>query len=74
MTEYWNEINLGNYYLCDRCNVSKLRADEFYENIQGEFRYCDECYNWTRLQVWTDNEGNTHTLRSERLVGKDIFP
>jgi len=74
LTDFWNEINQGNYYLCDRCNVSKLRADEYYNNMNKEFRYCDECYNWIRLQVWTDDEGNTHTLRSERLVGKDIFP
>jgi hypothetical protein len=77
---YWEGINQGDYYLCDRCNVSKLRADEFNSNVRSivdsddKMRYCDECRNWINLQHYTDKQGNKHTLRSERIIGVDIFP
>ncbi len=72
--EYWEGINQGDDYMCDRCNVVKLREDEFNGNIRDivdsddKMRYCDECRNWINLQYWTDKQGNTHTLRSERLI------
>jgi hypothetical protein len=71
---YYEGINEGNDYICDRCNVVKLREDEFNGNIRDivdsddKMRYCDECRNWINLQYWTDKQGNTHTLRSERLI------
>ena len=30
--EYWEGINQGNDYMCDRCNVVKLKVDEYYGN------------------------------------------
>ena len=45
--EYCEGINQGDYYLCDRCNVSKLREDEYINNIRyitnsdNKMRYCD---------------------------------
>jgi hypothetical protein len=72
--EYYEGINMGDDYMCDRCNVVKLREDEFNGNIRDivdsddKMRYCDECRNWINLQYWTDKQGNTHTLRSERLI------
>mgnify|MGYP000420884566 FL=1 len=71
---YYEGINQGDYYLCDRCNVSKLRADEFNSNVRSivdsddKMRYCDECRNYINLQTFTDKDGNFHTLRSERLI------
>ena len=79
MESYYEGINSGDYYLCDRCEVAKLRADEFNSNVRDivdsddKMRYCDECRNWINLQTWTDENGK-HTIRSERLVGVDIFP
>ena len=72
--DYWEGINQGDYYLCDRCNVSKLREDEYEDNVRDiensieKIRYCDECSNWINLQTWIDDDGNKHTLRSERLI------
>jgi hypothetical protein len=77
---YWEGKNKGDYYLCDRCNVSKLSHYEYEGNIReiegsNDFmRYCDECRNWINLQHYTDKQGNKHTLRSERIIGVDIFP
>ena len=53
--------------------VDKLRADEFELNVrdivnsEDKMRYCDECRNWITLQTWTDKQGNSHSIRSERL-------
>ena len=71
---YWEGKNQGDYYLCDRCNVSKLSEYEYEGNIReiegsNDFmRYCDECRNYINLQTFTDKDGNFHTLRSERLI------
>ncbi len=76
---YYDNINQGDKYMCDRCNVAQLRHDEYMNNVRDiegsddHMRYCDECRNWINLQTWTDKNGK-HTLRSERLVGVDIFP
>ena len=72
--DYWKGKNQGDYYLCDRCNVSKLSHYEYEGNIReiegsNDFmRYCDECRNWINLQHYTDKDGNTHTIRSERII------
>ena len=72
--DYYTGINQGDDYMCDRCNVSKLRLDEYNGNVRDiiqseeKMRYCDECRNYIKLQTWTDKQGNKHTLRSERLI------
>jgi hypothetical protein len=69
---YYEGINSGDHYLCDRCDVVKLRADEFDGNVrdilnsEDKMRYCDECRNWLTLKKWTDKQGNFHSIRSER--------
>jgi 3-dehydroquinate dehydratase len=71
---YYDEINQGNNYLCDRCNVVQLRYDEYENNVRDivdnteKMRYCDECRNWITLQHYTDKDGHYHTIRSERLI------
>ena len=72
--DYWKGKNQGDYYLCDRCNVSKLSHYEYEGNIReiegsNDFmRYCDECRNWINLQHYTDKDGNSYTIRSERII------
>jgi len=72
--EYWEGINQGDYYLCDRCEITQLRADEFNDNVrdivdsEDKMRYCDECRNWINLQHYTDKDGNSYTIRSERII------
>jgi len=73
--EYYEGINNGDFYLCDRCQVAKLRFDEYYGNVRDivdseeKMRYCDECRNWIILKKWkceVCNASGTH--RSERIV------
>ena len=72
--DYWKGKNQGDSYLCDRCNVSKLSHYEYEGNIReiegsNDFmRYCDECRNWINLQHYTDKDGNSYTIRSERII------
>lgn len=70
-------LNEGYKYNCDRCEVTQLRDDEYNNNWRlffnpngnnGSIHYCDECWNWIHLQKWTDEDGNKHTLRSERKI------
>jgi hypothetical protein len=66
--DYWVELNNGKRYICDRCNITKLRHDEYENNIRNDYRYCDECFTWLDLQVYKDNNGNTYKIRSERVI------
>jgi len=73
--EYYDGINQGDDYLCDRCNVSKLRYDEYENNIRNmgeeQMRYCDECRNYIVLKRFKCNKcGNTGTMRNERILPK----
>jgi len=69
--EFYDGINSGLIYVCDRCNVTSLREDEFLKNIKKDYKYCDECYTWLHLQRWKDDKGNTYTLRSERKIDEN---
>ena len=68
--EFYENLNLSWKYICDRCNITKLIADEYAMNVKyfhgGSNHYCQECWNWIHLKKWTDKDGTKHTLRSER--------
>ncbi len=69
MENYFYEmLNSGMKYLCDRCTVVELREDEWSNNRNVRGVYCDECWCWIHLQTWTDEKGHKLTLRSERKV------
>jgi len=69
--EYYEGINNGDFYLCDRCNVAKLNDYEYENNVRGENRYCDECRNYIILKRFKCLKCNSSgTLRSERLLPK----
>ncbi len=69
MESYFYEmLNSGMKYFCDRCKVATLREDEWDKNRNVRGVYCDECWSWIHLQKWTDKDGNHHTTRSERIV------
>ncbi len=65
---FWDNINQGMVYNCDRCEVVELRADEYENNQRRGFRYCDECWCWIHLQNGTDKDGNQFSSRSERKI------
>ena len=70
--DYWELINIGGKYECDRCKVAYLREDEYYDNFRVAeptiFHYCEECWRYMHFQEWTDGKGHKHRLRSERIV------
>ena len=75
--EYYEGINQGDFYLCDRCNVAKLNDYEYENNVRDivgseeKMRYCDECKNWIILKRFKCLKCNSQgTLRSERLLPK----
>lgn len=67
---FYEGINSGYKYFCDRCGVTKLREDEYTNNhmING-CRYCDECRCYIKLQVYKCIYCNkSETKRSERIL------
>ena len=73
ITEYYNGINAGDYYLCDKCNVAKLSLNEYVTNIRDiensieKMRYCNECRNYLILKKWKCNVcKSTGNTRNER--------
>ena len=75
---FYNHINNSEKYLCDRCKVAELNAEQYdnhkrpIENSDDVFRYCDECWNWIRIQTWTDKNGGVHSVRSERVIKEGV--
>ena len=75
--EYYDGINQGDDYMCDRCEIVKLSYNEYTNNVREIFnsgetmRYCDECRNYIILKKWNCNTcKSSGTMRSERLVPK----
>jgi len=75
--EYYDDINQGDWYLCDRCEVAKLRQDEYENNVRDivssdeKMRYCDECRNYIVIKKFKCLKcSSTGTLRSERILPK----
>ena len=65
---FYDHLNNGEKYLCDRCNVVELLEHEYKFNHANGSIYCELCWNWIHLKKWTDEKGNKHTLRSEREI------
>ena len=70
---YWEGKNQGDYYLCDRCNVSKLSHYEYEGNYNPDNnnRYCTECVNYIIIRKWKCNNcESTGSMRHERILPK----
>ncbi len=68
VTLFYETDGLGSSYLCDRCDTSKLRYDEWDKNRNLKGVYCDECWCWIHLQHYTNSDGHSITIRSERKI------
>ena len=73
--KYYEGINQGDDYMCDRCNFSKLSFNEYNTNIRDiknsdeKMRYCSECTNYIILKKWKCTTCNTMgTNRNEREI------
>jgi len=63
--EYYDHLNNGETYTCDRCKTAKLGAHEYDQYIKFQYHYCEPCWNYMRLKKGTCTCGSTMTNRSE---------
>ena len=63
--EYYDHLNNGETYTCDRCKTAELGAHEYDQYIKFQYHYCEPCWNYTRLKKGTCTCGSTMTNRSE---------
>lgn len=64
---FYDYFNDGQRYLCDRCNITELREDEFLTNKRNQYIYCDECWNFIHKIFWKCLIcQSTGTIRTER--------
>ena len=75
MQSYYEGINQGDDYMCDRCEIVKLSYDEYTNNVRDivdsddKMRYCDECRNYIILKKWECMKCNSKgTIRNEREI------
>ena len=72
-TSYYEGINSGENYLCDRCEVAKLSHAEYTNNhnVSTGNRYCEECTNYIIIRKWKCNTcKSTGSMRNERILPK----
>jgi len=65
--EWYENVRNGFIPLCDRCNEN-INRDEFFTQRNQRGVYCYSCWNWIHLQHYTDEDGNKHSIRSERII------
>jgi len=66
LEEYYDGINNGGKYECDKCNKVALSPQEYISYIRGQFHYCEICWNYIHLKKGTcDSCGNESTNRGE---------
>ena len=67
--EYYDHLNNGETYTCDRCNTVEVAPYEYLKNIRYQFHYCDPCWNYMHLKKGTcDKCGASMTNRSEQEI------
>jgi len=65
--EYYDHLNAGEKYTCDKCKTAELGAYEYDQFIKFQYHYCEPCWNYMKLKKGTcDSFGNSMTNRSEQ--------
>ncbi len=63
--DFYDHINNGEIYSCDRCQKAKLSEHEYENYIVFNDRLCELCWNWIHLKEGKCSEcGNKHSIRS----------
>jgi len=66
LQEYYDRINNGEKYTCDKCGLVNLSAHEYTQFIQYQYHYCEPCWNYVHLKQGTcSNCGSQYTNRNE---------
>ena len=63
--EYYDHLNEGEKYSCDKCGVVNLSANEYDNYIIMQYHYCEPCWNYVHLKKGTCECGNSMTNRNE---------
>lgn len=64
--EYYDHLNNGEKYTCDKCQTATLGAHEYDQHISFQYHYCEPCWNYIHLKKGTcDSCGSSMTNRSE---------
>jgi len=63
--EYYDHLNDGETYTCDKCNVASLSPHEYDNYIIMNYHYCEPCWNYTHPKKGTCECGNSMTQRNE---------
>jgi|TARA_R110002012_G_C11287050_1_gene571500 hypothetical protein len=67
--EYYDHLNEGEKYTCDRCNTAELGVWEYDQFIKFQYHYCETCWNYMQLKKGTcDQCGASMTNRSEYAI------
>jgi len=64
--EYYDHLNAGEQYTCDKCKTAELGPYEYDQYIKFQYHYCEPCWNYMRLKKGTCTCGSTMTNRSEQ--------
>jgi len=65
--EYYDHLNAGEKYTCDKCKTAELGVFEYDQYIKFQYHYCEPCWNYMKLKKGTcDSCGNSMTNRSEQ--------
>ena len=46
--EYYDHLNEGEKYSCDKCEVVNLSANEYDNYIIMQYHYCEPCWNYVK--------------------------
>ena len=63
--EYYDHLNAGETYTCDKCKTAELGPNEYDQYIKFQYHYCEPCWNYMKLKKGTCTCGNTMTNRSD---------
>jgi hypothetical protein len=64
--EYYDHLNEGEKYACDKCDVVNLSGIEYDSYIVMQYHYCEPCWNYVHLKKGTcDSCGSKMTNRNE---------
>ena len=67
--EYYDHLNAGEKYTCDKCKTAELGAYEYDQFIKFQYHYCEPCWNYMHLKKGTcDKCGVSMSNRSEHEI------
>lgn len=65
--EFYDNVNDGGFYLCDKCDVARLGEFEYNNYIQFQYHYCELCWNYLHIKKGVCGKCNSKmTNRSDR--------